>query len=130
MSELRNNMKELKENKQFTNGGNFEERKQRYEDRSNPIEKFINEECEEDTPIVPIPCRDFYKEVNKWLKHHNLREMKNSQIKASLKIMDIEVGAKTKRDGNDFIRQSGVWIAFKEEKEEQKKIKVEEEFID
>jgi len=123
-------MKKLKKDKQFTNGGNFEERRKRYEDRSNPIEKFINEECEEDTPLVPISCRDFYKEVNKWLNHHNLREMKNSQIKFVLKTMDIEVGAKTKRDGDNFIRQSGVWIAFKESKEEQETIKIEEEIID
>jgi len=128
-------MKELKERKQFTNGGNFEQRRQRYEDRSNPMEKFVNEECEENTPLVPIPCRDFYKEVNKWLKHHNLREMKNSQIKSALKTMDIEVGARTKRDGDNFIRQSGVWIAFKEPKEVQKVIeiekenKIEEEFV-
>ena len=129
-------MKKLKERKQFTNGGNFEQRRQRYEDRSNPIEKFVNEECEEDTPLVPIPCRDFYKKVNKWLKKHNLREMKNSQIKSALKSMDVEVGAKTKREGDSFIRQSGVWLAFKEKKEVEetikmeKECKVEEEFID
>jgi putative DNA primase/helicase len=108
-------MKDLKGKKTFTNGGNYEERKKRYEDRSNPIEKFINEKCNLEEPLVPIPSIGFYKECNKWLKSQGMRELRNSDIKEALKTMDIYVGAKSQRDGSDVIRLSGVWLSWKEE---------------
>lgn len=110
---------DLKKRENFTNGGNFEDRKERYESRSNPIEKFLNENCILEAGTIPIPAMEFYKEANKFLKKHNMREMKNCQIKKQLIDLEIEIGRKSKREGGDVITQSGIWIQWKDDNEEQ-----------
>lgn len=108
-------LRELKERKEFTNGGNFEERKSRYEERSNPVEKFITECCDLEDPLVPIPTKEFYKEVNTYLIKKGLREQKNKHIKKALFDMDIEVGRRSTRDDTGIHTLSGVWVSWKKD---------------
>jgi len=105
-------LKELIERKTFTNGGNFLERQKRYEERSNPVEKFVNENCIIQEGLCPIPTLDFCKKVNEYLKMKGLRCMKNRDITHVLKDMEIRVGNKTVRENGEPITLTGVWIQW------------------
>ncbi len=65
-------LKELYQNPEFTNEGDFEEREKRYEERSNPIMRFVEEYCEEEVN-KSITLRDFANKCNDFLKKKHLR---------------------------------------------------------
>jgi P4 family phage/plasmid primase-like protien len=71
-------------NREFTNEGNVEERMKRFEDRSNPLDKFLKE-MTEDEPNGDIPCWEFIKELNTWLKINRFREMNEHFIGTKMK---------------------------------------------
>jgi len=77
-------LKELYEKKQFTNEGNTEQRTIRYEERSNPIMKFVENECTED-PEEYIILQEFYKRFNDYLKEKRLRLMTTRMISYALR---------------------------------------------
>lgn len=85
--------KKLLKKKQFTNEGNLETRIQRYEDRSNPLMSFIENNCEED-PSLFIPLQEFSKKFNEYLKTHRLRQMTPIKISRALKDEGFNVAAK------------------------------------
>ena len=74
-----NKLKKLYEIKKFTNEGSFEERIIKYEERSNPVLKFIDEYCKEE-PNSFISIRDFTNRCNDFLKSKHLRIMTANQI--------------------------------------------------
>lgn len=84
-------LKELYDNQQFTNEGNFEERAKKYEERSNPVMKFVEEFCEE-TAGKLISLRDFTNACNKYLKLNHLRLMNSNQIGKTLREEGFIVG--------------------------------------
>lgn len=65
-------LKDLYETRKFTNEGNLEERETKYEDRSNPLPRFISEKCTE-IEDKRISLQEFTKEYNLWCKKHKLR---------------------------------------------------------
>ena len=75
--------KELYENKKFTNEGNVEERAKKYEERSNPVLKFIKEEYIEQAEEFVV-YSDFVKKFNIFLTKNRLREQRKKDIKKSL----------------------------------------------
>lgn len=77
-------LKKLYNNPKFTNEGDFEERIKRYEDRSNPIVRFIESFCEENTDNY-ISLKKFTDSINNYLKFNHLRLINNKEIKKTLK---------------------------------------------
>jgi P4 family phage/plasmid primase-like protien len=84
-------LKELYVRQKFTNEGNFEERRVRYEERSRPIEKFV-EECYTEDPSAKIELRVFVNHFNVWLKQHNLRMLTARQVGTMLRNHGFNVG--------------------------------------
>jgi len=65
-------LKELYSSGSFTNNQSFEEKAKRYEARSNPIQSFIEEYCEEVPGEITI-LREFVDALNEYLKRKHLR---------------------------------------------------------
>lgn len=77
-------LKELYENPSFENEGNFDERMKKYEERSNPVMRFVDECCDE-TSGGNIPLRDFTNACNEYLKTKHLRILTAKQVSKILK---------------------------------------------
>jgi len=86
-----NILKRLYENKSLSNEGCFEDRIRRYEERSNPIMQFIEEQCSEISGNS-IPLRDFTNKCNEYLKSKHLRIMTANQIGKILREEGFSVG--------------------------------------
>lgn len=67
-------LSELLKKREFTNEGTIEERQKRYEDRSNPFDKFWKEEIIED-PDASISKKKFSDKFSDWCKKNNFRQM-------------------------------------------------------
>lgn len=72
-------LKNLYKTKEFSNEGDFEERVKRYEERSNPVIRFVEDSFEE-VPGKYISLRDFTKLVNDYLKEKHLRVLSAIQV--------------------------------------------------
>ena len=94
--------KELYENKKFTNEGSIEERTKRYEDRSNPIAKFIKEECIEN-PNEEVFFSEFSKKFAIFLKKNRIRELSKISISKMLNREGFSVKVLTKIEDGDRI---------------------------
>ncbi len=72
-------LKELYEKPHFTNEGDFDERAKRYEERSNPVMKFVEDRCiEEDGEMISL--RDFTNFCNNYLKERHQRILNSHQM--------------------------------------------------
>ncbi len=69
-----NILRGLYETGKFTNEGDYEDREQKYEERSNPLPTFIEENCE-DEPGAKIKLQEFGNKFNAWLKSKQLKQM-------------------------------------------------------
>lgn len=87
--------KELIETKRFTNEGNIELRRKKYEDRSNPIIRFVQEHCTEDFEDYEI-LKKFAFNLNKYLERNRLRPMSNKAIAKRLKDENYDIIRTTK----------------------------------
>jgi len=68
-------LKDLLEKRKFTNEGTVEERAERYEAKSNFLEKFVKETTKEDLNRY-ITKADFYKQFMSWCKENRHRELR------------------------------------------------------
>lgn len=88
-------------------------RAKRYEDRSDPLQKFLNENVEESLSDY-ITKADFLKKLGPWLREHKFREMSETSIGMKLKKLGFE---QTKmsfgwmNDGKGG--QARVWLGIK-----------------
>jgi len=69
-----NILKELLENKEFHNEGSIEDRIKKYEEKSDFLQKFL-EEFTEDSPDTQIWKNDFERKFNDWCKSNRHRQM-------------------------------------------------------
>ncbi len=98
-------LKNLYKTQSFCNEGNFEERARKYEERSNPVLKFIDDNCEETTG-TNIELRIFSNEFNKFAKENHLRIMSVRQISKVLREEGFEMGNRTIELGiGEFIKK-------------------------
>ena len=97
-----NLLKEMQETNQLTNEGDLKEREARFEERSNPIVKFIEDECEEDMHSR-IELRDFYNAFNNYLKSKHLRTISPKVIAKMLKEEGFETGPRKIMKGVDVV---------------------------
>lgn len=87
-------LNKLFENREFTNEGTIEERMERYESKSNFIEKFLRTFTEEDLNAY-ITKSDFSKKFLGWCRENNHREMSESSIGLEMKKLGIESHRRT-----------------------------------
>lgn len=96
-------LKELLESKEFHGEGDIIERKKRYEEKSNPLQRFWDENVEETTE-GEIYKFEFEKRLYEWCKSHNFRIVNESEIAAFMikkKIQSAKVTTPWWIDEND-----------------------------
>ena len=91
------NLIELLKKRRFHNEGSMEERMKRYEEKSNPLEKFWKENVVEDYNHF-IFKHDFRDYVKDWCREHRFREMSDYTIAKFMK----EKGIESQRKQADF----------------------------
>lgn len=84
----------LLQRRTFTNEGSIEERLKKYEEKSNPFDKFWNEHIEEE-PNSNISKRDFAEKLERWCKENRFRSMSDVTISKHMKDKGIETFRKT-----------------------------------
>ena len=82
-------------NYKFTNEGNIQERAVKYEERSNPVMKFVEDFCEEDY-MNYTSMKIFSKTFNEYLKVKHLRSQIPKEIKKALTEEGFDVRKTTK----------------------------------
>jgi len=97
-----NLLKEMQETNQITNEGDLKQREERFEERSNPIMKFIENECKEDMSSK-IEIRDFCNVFNNYLKSKHLRVISPKVITKMLKEEGFEVSPRKIFKGSDVV---------------------------
>ena len=88
-------LKEMYKTEKFENEGNYQDRMERYEERSNPIMRFIEINCEEDYESY-ISIKKFSQKLNEDLKNKHLRAMSPKEVKKKLTEEGFEVRRGTK----------------------------------
>jgi len=86
-------LKSLLEKREFTNEGSIEDRKERYESRSNFLEVFLNEFTTQDSEGF-ITKADYYKKFKSWCKENRHREMAENSVGKSMKKLGVETSRK------------------------------------
>jgi len=81
-------LKDLLEERRFTNEGTIEERMEKYESKSNFLEGFLNEFTDENLNEY-ITKKDFYKKFSAWCKESRHREMAENSVGLAMKKMGI-----------------------------------------
>jgi putative DNA primase/helicase len=86
-------LKDLLVRRKFSKEGTVEERAERYEAKSNFLEKFLKETTKEDLNGY-ITKGDFYKKFSDWCKENRHREMSETSVGLSMKKLGIESSVK------------------------------------
>lgn len=95
-------LSELHKKQAFTNEGDYEEREKRYEARSNPVIRFVEDKCLE-TPSKKIPLKHFTNVFNEYSKENHLRVMTVKQVGIVLREEGFEVSSRNIKLGeNDY----------------------------
>jgi len=82
---------DLLQEKQFTNEGTIEERQKKYEDKSDPLEKFMKE-FTLDEPNAHILKWEFAKRLEDWCKENRFRHLADNTIGKKMKEKGYEDG--------------------------------------
>ena len=102
-------LNELLKQRSFTNEGSVEFRIKQYEDHSNPLEKFMKENIEEDTDGY-IWKYEFLERLNFWCKDNRFREM--SDVSIGKKMKEMSIGQRLIMN-NDAGKQWRAWVGIK-----------------
>lgn len=82
-------LKELLEKRAFDNEGSIEDRMEKYEAKSNFLDKFLKEYTEQDINSH-ITSADFYKKFQSWCKENRHRDMSEIAVGQNMKKLGIE----------------------------------------
>lgn len=109
-------LKDLLDKKQFHNEGDIEQRIKKYEEKSNFLNKFINDYCDKDESDF-ITKSSFYKRFVEWCRENRHREISEMHLAKQMKQIGIE-GDKSYIDwdygsGNLSKKQVRVWRGIK-----------------
>jgi P4 family phage/plasmid primase-like protien len=91
-------LKDLLDNKEFHNEGDIELRTKRYEEKSDPLQKFLREFTEEDINSS-IWKFEFEKKLNEWCKENKFRQ-----------ISEVAIGKKMKEKGIEQHQKMSEWF--------------------
>jgi len=78
----------------FTNEGTVEERMQRYEEKSNPFDKFWKDNVREDYDSF-VTKSSFKKKLNEWCKENNFRDLSDQSITKKMKENNLELDSRS-----------------------------------
>jgi putative DNA primase/helicase len=109
-------LKDLLTNRKFTNEGSIEDKIKRYEDRSNPLEKFLKEWTIEESSGYIFKW-EFEQNLASWCKANRFREISNIDIGKRMKEWGIDNGFKSAGEGKKWRAWLGInWknIKFQE----------------
>lgn len=109
-------LNDILKNREFTNEGSVEERMERYEEKSNPLNKFLKEFCETDDPNEYATKNNFALKLNGWLKNNGHREMGTVTITQIMKTLGFENGVKRiewNYDGESKSKTARVWFGVR-----------------
>jgi putative DNA primase/helicase len=76
---------DLLKRRAFSNEGDFQARRERYEHRSNPLDKFWNLFVDDGDPNADISSFEFEKRINEWCRENRMRILSDRTIAAFLK---------------------------------------------
>ena len=103
-NKLINILKEMYEKQKFENEGDYEERMVKYEERSNPVMRFIELNCEEDFESY-VSIKKFVFNLNEFIKEKHLRVMSPKEIKQKL----IEEGFEVRRGTKNYVTDTYIF---------------------
>ncbi len=107
------NLNSLLKKRKFHNEGNVEDRMKKYEDKSNPLEKFLKEFTEEDME-GSIWKFQFEKKLNEWCKENRFRQLSEVIIGKKMKEKGIQQSQKmTDWLINDSKKMLRCWVGIK-----------------
>jgi len=86
-------LKDLMNKREFHNEGSIEDRMKKYEERSNPFDKFWREQIKEDYDSF-ITKAQFKKILNEWCKENNFRELSDQSINKKMKENNIDLDSR------------------------------------
>ena len=87
-------LKEILKKRAFTNEGSIEERMERYESKSNFLDKFLNLFIDSSDPNGFITKSEFHKRFAAWSKENRHRELSEIAVSKALKDRNIASGNK------------------------------------
>jgi len=82
-------LKDLLDKRSFHKEGSIEQRKERYEAKSNFLDKFLEESTESDMN-GQITSADFFKKFQSWCKENRHREMSETSVGIGMKKVGVE----------------------------------------
>ncbi len=109
-------LKDLLKRRKFTSEGSIEERAKRYEEKSNPFDKFINEFCDISDVNGYITKSEFERRLNEWLKENRFRSMSNRTINKLMREKEIHEDKEYIewwREDTEVKKQVRVWRGIK-----------------
>jgi len=77
-------LKKILEKNTFTNLGTIKQRKQRYEDKANPLKRFIDEQCIIN-PNTEIPVFEFFEAVTSYFSEKGYRQITKAKLSRLMK---------------------------------------------
>lgn len=86
-------LKELMDKREFHKEGSIEDRMKKYEEKSNPFDKFWNESVIEDYDSM-ITKAHFKKVLNQWCKENNFRELSDQSINKKMKANNVALDSR------------------------------------
>lgn len=110
-------LREILINRNFTNEGSIEERTKRYEEKSNPFDKFVREYCDSEDPDGFIFKFEFEKKFNDWCRENRFRQFSETAIGLKMKDKHIITGRKQSTwliDGQNKTLRTWEGIKWKE----------------
>ena len=87
-------LQDLIKDRKFTNEGGLEQRMERYESKSNFLEKFVNESCSKEDINGYITKKQFYEKFCAWSRINKHRDMTEIATSQGLKKIGIDEGKK------------------------------------
>jgi len=106
-------LKDLLKKREFSKEGTIEERMKKYEDKSDPLEKFIKEYTEDDINLY-IWKNEFEKKLNQWCQENRFRIMSSVAIGKKMKEKGIEQAQKYEEWMGEYGKKGGrAWIGIK-----------------
>jgi len=123
-------LKELLERGSFYNEGTIEEKRERYEERANPLKQFIREKCVDDIRGF-IPSTEFYNEFIKWLAENKPRSRHFTwkEVKTMLENDRYQTGVRKFIKEENQQRRCIEGLRWKDESDEVRESKVSEKGI-
>lgn len=125
-------LKDLMDKRKFHNEGSIEEREKKYEEKSDPLEKFMKVFTDDTDPEGSIPKWEFEKTLNEWLKENRFRSMADRTIAKRMKENNVEDGRVYVKwfEGNfETKKQLRAWLGIKWKENDDKTDKTDKTLV-